>query len=121
MPDLDAMKRRVRRFIGRRAEPTGPEYDEMIDGVMQSVRSIAWVPSWDSPDEVPYRPEYVRECAAECLWAADQETADACGVPFDPTCGGQKPGSAPAPEPTAPASPAAKRTASVPPTPASGV
>jgi hypothetical protein len=46
-------------------------------------------------EEVLDRAEYRKACSDGDLWAADQETADACGVRFDPSFG--------APPPAAPA------------------
>lgn len=37
--------------------------------------------------EVPYRAEYVKACKDGDLWPADEETAKACGVAFDPHFG----------------------------------
>lgn len=41
----------------------------------------------DEDEEVAYGSEYVRACKEESLWAADEETAKACGVKFDPHFG----------------------------------
>lgn len=38
-------------------------------------------------ETVEYAAEYVKACADGDLWPADQATADACGVPLDPTFG----------------------------------
>lgn len=38
-------------------------------------------------EEVPYNPEYIRACKEGALWPADEETAKACGVEFDPSFG----------------------------------
>lgn len=56
---------------------------------------IAFVPS-ESVDEVDYRAEYVKACADGDLWAADEETAKACGVKFDSAFGELKPTKGPA-------------------------
>ncbi len=41
----------------------------------------------DADDEVAYRAEYVRACKEGDLYPADQATASACGVSFDPAFG----------------------------------
>jgi hypothetical protein len=41
----------------------------------------------DQAEEVPYRAEYAKACKDGCLYAADAETAAACGVSFDPSFG----------------------------------
>lgn len=55
-------------------------------------------------DEVPYRAEYVKACRDDLnLYAADAETALACGVEFDPTFGAKAPEKAPEKAPAPPA------------------
>jgi hypothetical protein len=41
--------------------------------------------------ELPFRREYRDEVQGGALWPADQATAAMCGVPFDPTFGGEHP------------------------------
>lgn len=41
----------------------------------------------DEAEEVAYGAEYVRACQEGSLWAADEETAKACGVKFDSNFG----------------------------------
>jgi len=60
----------MRRFVGRVANGT----DFVSTGEVQ---------------EVAWSPLFVRECAGGHVWAADAETAEACGVKFDPSCGGE--------------------------------
>jgi hypothetical protein len=76
--DFDALERPnpLRRFIGRRLT-------EMEGGRM------AFVPKPD-PDEVTARPELVKAARDGELWPADEETARACGVAFDPTFAGER-------------------------------
>lgn len=50
----------------------------------------AFVPTGEV-EEVKYEAEYVQACKDGCLWAADKETAAACGVPFDPNFGSPPP------------------------------
>ena len=63
----------IKSFVGRRVQEVEPG-------------QFGFVPTGET-EEVPYRAEYVRACKDGDLWAADQETADACGVPFDPLFG----------------------------------
>ncbi len=49
---------------------------------------LAWAPT-DEPEEVDYHAKYKQACKAGDLWPADKDTADACGVTFDPTFGGE--------------------------------
>ncbi len=70
---IEGMNSQVRQFVGRQFV-TLPEGGE------------GWAPVKDDT-ELPNRAEYrqaVKECA---LWAADEETAEACGVNFDPDFG----------------------------------
>lgn len=78
-PDFSAPAH-FRRYVGRAADGTG------------------W-PSTGQVQEVAFDHHFVRECAGGHLWAADAETAEVCGVKFDPTFGGElKKASAPAPD-----------------------
>ena len=43
----------------------------------------------DADDEVAYRAEYVKACKDGDLYPADEATAKACGVSFDPDFGGE--------------------------------
>jgi hypothetical protein len=49
---------------------------------------LAWIPSGEA-EEVDFHPKYKQACQSGDLWPADQETADACRVTFDPTFGGE--------------------------------
>lgn len=64
----------IKQFVGRRLVEVPPD-------------RFAFAPT-DTPDEVAYSAEYVRACKDGDLWAADPETAAACGVSFDSTFGG---------------------------------
>lgn len=75
--DLEAHAAGVRRFVGR-------SYDSTVGA------AGGWVPKTE-PQVVPFRAEYVSACKAGDLWAADKETASDCGVPFDPSYGGEHP------------------------------
>ncbi len=67
--DYEALDAGVRRAIGRKWVEASP-------GVW------GWKATGEA-QEVPYRAEYVRECKAGCLEAADQATADACEVELE--------------------------------------
>jgi hypothetical protein len=75
--DFDALERSkpLRRFVGRRLTELG-------DG------RTAFAPKAEA-DEVTGRPELIKAARDGELWPADAETAKACGVPFDPTFGGE--------------------------------
>ena len=121
----------------------GWRHDASMGGeVLEPVRTT-WEPSGKRqgafvrvPDEVttvPDTAEYRRHLRGDerrsewhgDLWPADEETARAVGIPFDPTFGGEHPECAkrfakpsadpgtrvPIPAPTAPETPAAKETA----------
>lgn len=80
--DIDAMEAGVRRYIGRRS----------IDKDGKPTSVISLVAGWDvskEPSVVPYHYDYVKAAKDGCLWPADKETADACGVPFDPKFGAE--------------------------------
>jgi hypothetical protein len=49
----------------------------------------------EADEEVAYRAEYVRACKDGDLWAADADTAAACGVRFDSNFGAAPPKSSP--------------------------
>ncbi len=80
--NYEAMEARIKRFIGRR-------YLEVEPGV------FGFVPTGET-DEVKYGAEYVRACKDGDLWPADLETAQACGVSFDPLFGVAKAADKPA-------------------------
>lgn len=68
--DVHAQERGIRRFIGRR-------WQEVLPG------RWAWVPTGE-PQTVDYHGDLVKACRDGDLWAADEATAKACRVPFDP-------------------------------------
>ncbi len=71
--DVDAQERGLRRFIARRWQEVQPG-------------RWAWVPA-EKPQEVESHPDLLRACRDGDLWAADEATAKACGVSFDPLFG----------------------------------
>lgn len=73
--DPHAQERGVRRCIGRR-------WQEVLPG------RWAWVPT-EKPQEVLYDHFLADAARKGDLWPADKETADALGIPFDPTYGGE--------------------------------
>jgi hypothetical protein len=73
--DPHAQDRGVRRCVGRR-------WQEVTTG------RWAWVPTED-PQEIDYHHDLAKACRDGDLWAADEATAKACGVPFDPSFGGE--------------------------------
>lgn len=90
--DLERHEAGVRRFIGRKHDRTlGAVFVERDHtGVDNQHRQGGWPASHHprEPDEVPYRAEYLFAIRDGDLWPADKATADICGVPFDPTFGG---------------------------------
>lgn len=68
--DVAAQERGIRRCVGRR-------WQEVVPG------RWAWVPTGE-PQAVEYHPDYVKAVREGDLWPADEETAKACRVPFDP-------------------------------------
>lgn len=84
VPDIDAMEAHVRRFIGRRLDSSlGIVYK---DAENVERRQAVFVPI-DDAVEVPSYPEYVRSVKEGDLWAADEATANYCGVKFDSNFG----------------------------------
>lgn len=75
--DLEAFDAGVRRYIGRQLDPTQGEVYKDAEGVQR--RQAVFVPL-DKPQEVPARAEYVRAVRDGDLEAADQATAEYCGV-----------------------------------------
>jgi hypothetical protein len=75
--DFDALDRPVplRRFIGRRYTEITPD-------------RWGFAPSGEA-DEVSARPEVIKAAIDGELWPADEATAKACGVKFDPKFGGE--------------------------------
>ena len=76
--DYTAMANNVRRYIGRKVDAS------TIDA--ETDTGAAFVPTGEAAT-VPAMHEYVRHVQHGDLWAADQETADYCGVKFDPHFG----------------------------------
>lgn len=64
--DLAAMEGGVRRYVGRKFEEVEPG-------------RLGWVPT-DEAEEVAFHAFYANACAAGDLEAADEATAQACGV-----------------------------------------
>lgn len=73
---FERMEAGVKSFVGRK-------YLEVKPG------QFGFVPT-DKDEEVDYRAEYVKACKDGDIWAADQATADACGVTFDSSFGAPK-------------------------------
>ena len=96
VPDYEAHTH-VRRFHGWKHDPTlGEEFvvhpGSMLPGETPGARKRhgAWV-GHDEVREVPMSAEYLRHLRDGDLWPADQATAQAAGVPFDPTFGEPSP------------------------------
>jgi hypothetical protein len=89
VPDLERLEAGVRRFVGRKIDPTLGYASRDENGNV--VMSGGWPPSHQpgSPDEVPVRAEYVAHVKDNDLWPADEATAAACGVKFEPRFGGE--------------------------------
>lgn len=87
--DYERHEAGVRRFVGRKHDPSLGAAFRDDSGVER--RQGGWPPSHDphSPDEVPYRAEYVQAVKCGDLWAADEESALLCGVKFDSTFDGE--------------------------------
>lgn len=68
--------------------PIGPQFDD-VDQPGRKLRHAVFVKHVGRVLTVPDRAEYRRHLRDRDLWPADQETAAACGVPFDPTFGGE--------------------------------
>ena len=77
----------TRRFVGRRMDRT-LGHDEVNPETGQTVKTGGW-PSTGEAEDVPYCAEYVFAVRDGDVWAADEATAKICGVPFDPTFGGE--------------------------------
>jgi hypothetical protein len=82
------------RFHGWQFDGTlGPEFRDNLTG--QMTRHGGRVKQTDAVVEVspsdPWRGEYVRHVQQGDLWAADPETAAACGVAFEPHFAGEHP------------------------------
>lgn len=90
-------KHKSRRFIGRR-------WQEIAPG------QWGWCPT-ETPQECDYHHDLARACRDGNLWPADEATAKACGVAFDPDFGGEE-------TETIKAWKAKQATASAPPAPA---
>src|SRR5262245_59651533 len=75
--DFDALEcpNPLRRFVGRKLTE--------LDG-----GRTTFAPK-SAPEETNARPELIKAAWDGELWPADVETARACGVPFDPTFGGE--------------------------------
>ena len=80
--DYQAMNNNHRRYIGRKMIAyTGMDHaGELREGA-------AFPPADEPTVEVPKMHEYVRHVQHGDLWAADKDTAEYCGVPFDPYFG----------------------------------
>lgn len=68
----------IKSFVGRKFKEVEPGQH-------------AFVPTGEA-EEVAYRAEYVKACKDGDLYPADEGTAAACGVEFDPTFGASREG-----------------------------
>lgn len=108
VPDYEAMGAGARRFVGRQHDPSLG--DEHVDpDTKQKARQGGFRALVGEIVEVPDRAEYRLALRGHLnggppdLWPADAETAQAAGVKFDPSFGGEHPALAkPAPAPAAP-------------------
>lgn len=66
----------IRRFVGRRLQEVTPG-------------RFGWCPT-EEPQDLAYHHDLVRACKDGDLWPADDATAQACGVAFDATFGGEE-------------------------------
>lgn len=73
--DPHAAERGIRRCVGRRWQEVQPG-------------RWSWVPT-DKLDECEYHHDLAKACRKGDLWPADEETATALNVAFDPTFGGE--------------------------------
>jgi len=78
--NFERLEAGIKSFVGRKFEEVQTD-----DGPR-----MAFKPT-DEADEVQYCAEYVKACKAGDLWPADEATANACGVSFDPMFGASKP------------------------------
>lgn len=84
VPDPKAlMLRGINRCVGRHWQQVAPPVNA---GPNAHPGKWTWIPT-GKPDDVEFDFDLLDACRAGDLWPADQETADACGVPFDPTFG----------------------------------
>jgi hypothetical protein len=84
VPDIDAMNGHRRAFIGRFLDKSQGEKYTDFEGVSRQQAVFGVV---DGDVEVPSYHEYMRSVKDGDLWAADFETAEYCGVKFDPSFG----------------------------------
>ena len=94
-PDFAAQER-VRQYVGRKLV--------VLDADSKAPRS-SFEPAITENDIVT---ELIRECREGAVWPADEATAKACGVVFDPKFGGEYDTSASASQPKKPAAEARK-------------
>lgn len=71
--NLQKLDANIKSFIGRKFVEVSPG-------------NYGFMPTGEA-DEVAYYAEYVKACKDGDLWAADEETAAACGVEFDDSFG----------------------------------
>ena len=93
VPRHESIMSGQKQFIGRIYDPDHGDHGGGGFPVAASVGpdSPIEVPSVGkgAPQEFELWQQYVREVRDGALWAADQATADACGVKFDPKFGGE--------------------------------
>ena len=89
VPHIESYEAGARRFVGRKHDATLGAAFRDDQGVER--RQGGWPPSHSpaEPHEVADRAEYRQHVREGDLWPADKATADACGVKFDPTFGGE--------------------------------
>lgn len=72
----------IKSFIGRK-------FEEVHAAQNGEPAVFGFVPT-NKDEEVVFNYEYVKACKDGELWPADEATAAACGVPFDPSFGAPK-------------------------------
>jgi hypothetical protein len=87
VPNYEALDSGINARITHVCLPLGPEFKD--DESLTMKRHAAFVKYVGKVLTVPDRAEYRRHLRDGDLWPADQETAAACGVPFDPDFGGE--------------------------------
>ena len=104
VPHLESFDAGTKRFVGRKHDRTLGAAFRDENG--QEHRQGGWPPGHHpaQPHELDDRAEYRQAVREGDLWAADEDTARACGVKFDPKFGSEyDPAPMPSPAVVAPA------------------